>query len=285
MGSRSGREMRKLVVSVTIMVMTLVLVILIYFLADVVVTSRKNMKENRELVVRKTAEQMRSLGKGFENPAALGKFYRLFDPQLINTVLETRDVGKVVEIALMFTQSLAPAVYTEVFANGKPISRVSEKDNLSVEGLQDEVPEEGYRLLEGFAGLDGYYVAVNYRVDLSALGMGTLNIISVTDKTADIREVDDYFRHQRNGTLIRLAIAAVLALMAAFLITTSGLRFFTRRYVTRPMEELNRMAQEIADGTFRGEVAVDRDSSFAALQGLLRSGQLVLRRMEEKLKE
>ncbi len=285
MGSRSGREMRRLMASVTIMVMTLVLAILVYFLMDVVVTSQRNMEENRELVVRKTAEQMKSLGKGFESPAALSEFYQLFDPQLIRKVLETRDVSKVVEIALMFTQSLAPAVYTEVFADGRPISRVSEKGIKPAEGLEDEVPEDGYRLLEGFAGLEGYFVAVNYRVDLSALGMGSLNIISVTDKTADIREVDDYFRHQRNGTLIRLAIAAVLALMAAFLITTSGLRFFTRRYVTRPMEELNRMAQEIADGTFRGEVAVDRDSSFAALQGLLRSGQLVLRRMEEKLKE
>jgi hypothetical protein len=51
------------------------------------------------------------------------------------------------------------------------------------------------------------------------------------------------------------------------------------------MEELNRMAEEIANGTFQGEVEVDEKSSFAALQGLLRSGQLVLKRMEKEIRE
>lgn len=284
MGSKSGREMRRLTLSVTVMVMALVVAILAYFLVDVVVTTRRNIRENRELVVRKTAEQMKALGTSFKDPAVVGKFAQLFDPSLIKDVLERRDFAKVVEIALMFTQSLAPAMYTGVLLDGKVVSVTGQPDVQVGEGFHRSVPEEGYVLLEEFSGRKGYFVAVNYKVDLGFLQMGNLNIISVTDKTSEIKEIDDFFTRQRNSTLLRLAIAAVLALLVAFFITTTGLRHFTRRYITRPVEELNRMAEEIASGTFQGEVVVDKGSSFAALQGLLRSGQLVISKMEKELR-
>ncbi len=41
----------------------------------------------------------------------------------------------------------------------------------------------------------------------------------------------------------------------------------------------------IVEGTFEGEAEVEEGSAFAALQGLLRSGQRVLRGLDERFKE
>lgn len=82
-----------------------------------------------------------------------------------------------------------------------------------------------------------------------------------------------------------MSIAAIIAIILTLLLTTLGLRYFTNKYVARPIEELNRAAEEIAEGTFDGELEVDKDSAYAALQGLLRSGQKVLQKMDEEMRE
>jgi nitrate/nitrite-specific signal transduction histidine kinase len=79
-----------------------------------------------------------------------------------------------------------------------------------------------------------------------------------------------------------MSIVAGVAILLILLISTFGLRYFTNKYVMEPVNELNHMAESIADGTFEGDVVVDEDSAYAALQGVLRSGQLILRRMEER---
>ncbi len=82
-----------------------------------------------------------------------------------------------------------------------------------------------------------------------------------------------------------MSIASIIAILLTLLITTFGLRYFTGKYVTEPIDELNRMAEQVADGTFEGEVEVDPGSAYAALQGLLRSGQLILRKMDKEIEE
>jgi len=114
--------------------------------------------------------------------------------------------------------------------------------------------------------------------------MGELEVNMIVDRTDELATVEKYFEDQRNDLILRLSIASVIAVILSLLLTTFGLRYFTRKYVVNPIEELNRTAEEIADGTFEGEVQVDEESAYAALQGLLRSGQKVLRRMDEEIK-
>jgi HAMP domain-containing protein len=66
------------------------------------------------------------------------------------------------------------------------------------------------------------------------------------------------------------------------LLSTFWLRYLINKYIRRPVDELNTMAQDIAAGTYHGEVVVDENSDFAALQGLLKSEQLILRKLDEK---
>lgn len=122
-------------------------------------------------------------------------------------------------------------------------------------------------------------------MDLGILGLeaGTIYGNLIMDRTEEMAAIEDYFHQQRNGFLVRLFIAAGVAVLFSLFLTTYALRYFTRKYVTRPIEELNREAQEIMEGTFEGEVKVDESSAYAPLQALLRSGQKVLQRMEREL--
>jgi len=74
------------------------------------------------------------------------------------------------------------------------------------------------------------------------------------------------------------------SVILSLLITTVVLRRLTRKYVAKPIEALNRAAEEIIAGTYSGEVRVDEGSAYAALQGLLRSGQKVLQRLDREMR-
>ena len=123
-------------------------------------------------------------------------------------------------------------------------------------------------------------------MDLSIIGMDEpMYLNMIVDRTQEIAGIEAYFTDQRNDMILRMSIVSIVAIIITLLLTTLGLRYFTRKYVVDPIEELNHTAEEIADGTFKGEVKVDEDSAYAALQGLLRSGQKVLSRMDEELGE
>jgi nitrate/nitrite-specific signal transduction histidine kinase len=124
---------------------------------------------------------------------------------------------------------------------------------------------------------------VFYPIDLGNYGFDEFYVNIIVDRTEDMREIEEYFVDQRNDLILRMSIVSGIAVLLTLLLTTIGLRYFTRKYVMDPLEELNRMAEEIADGTFEGAVEVDADSAYAALQGLLRSGQLILRKMDSDI--
>ena len=72
-------------------------------------------------------------------------------------------------------------------------------------------------------------------------------------------------------------------MLVFFLLSTIWLRYLIRRFVSEPIEELNTAAEQIVDGTYEGEVKVNPKSDYAAIQGLLKSGQLVLRKLDKEM--
>jgi nitrogen fixation/metabolism regulation signal transduction histidine kinase len=105
---------------------------------------------------------------------------------------------------------------------------------------------------------------------------------SVFDLTKQAKEIDAYFSKQKQDTVVKLIITAIIAFILFGLLSSFWLRRLIKKYIARPVERLNTMAEEIAAGTFEGEVEVDSDSDFAALQGLLKSGQLILRKHDKQ---
>jgi nitrogen fixation/metabolism regulation signal transduction histidine kinase len=143
--------------------------------------------------------------------------------------------------------------------------------------------ESGSFTLNSLGGRQGFFIGVYFSTNLSMYGLGTMHGVAIVDRTAELADIENFFADQRNSQVMGMSIAAIVALVLTILLTTLGLRYFTNKYVVKPIRELNQTAEAIIDGTFEGQVEVDRDSAYYALQGLLESGQKVLRHVDEKM--
>jgi len=65
----------------------------------------------------------------------------------------------------------------------------------------------------------------------------------IIDRTEELADIEEYFQEQRNDLILQLSIAAIIAIILTLLLTTLGLRYFTNKYVARPIEELNCAAE------------------------------------------
>ncbi|MBN2027406.1 MAG: hypothetical protein JW854_11670 [Actinobacteria bacterium] len=279
----TGREMRKLILAVTLMTLALVLGVIAYFMIDVILTSNNNIEKNKQMVLDKTVNTIRDLGTHTGQISNNTAFLGLLNQDVLEQVLQG-DTGSLYELVVQIATISTEVEYVAIIEDGEVVTYLT-PSGLDVD--PDELPampsDGDHVVLDSLAGREGYFVSVFYPIDLSNVGFEEFYVNDVVDRTAEMQEIDDYFVAQRNDLILRMSVAAGIAILLTLLVTTFGLRYFTGKYVMEPVEKLNHMAEEIADGTYEGEVEVDRDSAYAALQGLLRSGQIILQRMDKEI--
>lgn len=282
-----GKEMRQLTLAVSASVLVLVLAIIGYFLADTVISTNRNISDNKQKVIEESVRTLQEMREAIIITQFSPEFLELFNPDLIRTLL-AGEVSTIYKYAIKIILLFYPIEYVG-FVTEDRVVEYGTRTGLDVdpEELPIIPPEEDYVILDHLGEREGFFVSVFFPSDIPLPGFetGKLRTNMVVDRTEEIAGVEKYFRDQRNSILLRLSIAAFLSVILSLFLTTTGLRYFTRKYVVSPIERLNRQAQEIVDGTFEGEVEVEEDSAFAALQGLLRSGQKVLRSLDERLRE
>lgn len=275
--------MRKLILAVTLMTLVLVLGVIAYFMIDVILTSNNNIEKNKQMVLDETVVTIRDLGGHTGQISNNTKFLGMLNQDLLSQVLQGND-ETLYELVLQIASIATELEYVAVIHDGEVVTYLT-PSGLDVD--PSELPampsEKDYVVLDSLGGKEGFFVSVFYPIDLANVGFEEFYVNDIVDRTAEMQEIDDYFVAQRNDLIVRMSIAAGIAILLTLLVTTLGLRYFTNKYVMEPVEELNRMAEEIADGTYEGEVEVDKGSAYAALQGLLRSGQLILRRMDKEI--
>jgi len=285
MKHKTGKEMRKLMMAVSLSVLLLVLAIIAYFMVDIIVTTNANIKKNKELVIEQSVLSLVQVGDKIteltESPAVI----TLFNQDDVNKII-SGDMQAFYDLIGRFAILFYPIEYVGMVRDGEVVSYATATGvDVDPQEMPTEPPEGEYETLDSLGGEEGFYVSVFYPVELTFPGMEPFYVNMIVDRTDELAMVTKYFEDQRNDLILRLSIASIIAIILSLLLTTFGLRYFTRKYVVNPIEELNRTAEEIADGTFKGEVQVDEESAYAALQGLLRSGQKVLSRMDEEIQE
>ncbi len=287
MKKKTGREMRKLMVAVSTTTLLLVLAIIAYFMIDIIVTTNNNIEKNKELVIEQTASNLTEISDNINSLLSSPTTVELFNQDFVNAFLKNRDYDLFNELAGEIALGFYPIDYIGLIRDGELVY-YNTTPGLEIDPSEMPVEpyESDYEILDSLGGEEGFYVSAFFPLDLSILGVDeTVYINMIMDRTEEYKTVEAYFTDQRNDLILRLSIVSIIAIILTLLLTTFGLRYFTRKYVVDPIEELNRTAEEIADGTFKGEVQVDDDSAYAALQGLLRSGQKVLSRMDEEMRE
>lgn len=282
----TGKEMRNLVLAVSISTTLLVIAIIAFYMVSIILTANDNIEHNKERMIE---ESVRSLQEMSENAAMLNigaDMISLFNQELIDRVFQG-DKEYMYEVGVKIMLSFYPIEYVGFIHDGE-IKSYGTRDDIAIdpEEMPAEPPEGNYEIVDSLGDRDGFFVSVFTPLELSMIGIeGQMYIDMIVDRTAESAEIEDYFIEQRNNLVLQMSIAAIIAIILTLLLTTLGLRYFTNKYVAKPIEELNRTAEEIADGTFDGELEVDEDSAYAALQGLLCSGQKVLQRMDEEMRE
>ena len=211
--------------------------------------------------------------------------FKYFNQDIVNEVLKG-DWSAIYELVNNLAMKFYPVEYVGVVRDGELVT-YNKVDGLEFDPntLPAQPPEGGYTTMDKMGGREGFFISYFYTLDLKLAGLSNVYINFIVDRTAELKTVQGTFEKQRNDLLLRLSIAAALSIIIFLLLTTLGLRYLVNRYIMRPVNDLNTAAEEIVTGTFEGEVEYDADSSFAPIQGLLRSGQKVLSRMDDELSE
>lgn len=275
-----GRELQRLILAITGLMMILALAIVAFFIVEVSVTTHQNIEKNRDLMVSSSVLMLQELSDTISNISSSTKLFTKFSPEVVQTCL--RDPQAVYDLIVELGGALYPLEYIGISCDGQ-VMNSSCGDGCCVDGSSVPVPSDGgYQTFNRLGDQEGYYIAVAQPVPLSALGAGNDVVLNmVVDRQAELNQIESYFNDQRSSLMLTLYVGGLVFIILTLLLTTFGLRYFTSKYVMEPLEDLNRTAENIAEGTFEGEVEVDRGSAFAALQGLLQSGQKLVRKMDE----
>jgi HAMP domain-containing protein len=281
----SGREMTRLMVAVSASVLVLVLAIIAFFMADIIISTNQHVEDNKQRMIEESVRMLTEMGKSIDmykvGPAVL----KIFNQDLIQQII-SGDSESLYGYMVDFLTLFYPINYIGIIVDGELVNYGADAAiDIDPQDMPLAPPEGDYQTLDRLGDREGFFVSVFFPVNMSMLGQGDIYLNLVVDRTQELVDIEDHFRVQRNDLIARLAIASAIAILLSLLLTTIGLRYFTRKYVVKPIEELNNSAKKIADGTFEGEVKVDESSAFAALQGLLRSGQMVLRKMDDEIGE
>ncbi len=284
MKHKSGKEMRQLIVAITLTTLMLVLAIIAYFMTDAILTANHNIESDKEKMV---AESVRSLNETAKvaDVSNIGspEMFKMFNPEIIQRIL-AGDMEFFYPFVASVVSTFTPVDYVGIVKDGEVIAYKA-KGNVAIDTkeMPTDPPQGDYETMDKLGNIEGFFVSVFVPVDLSVIGQkSTIHVNIIVDRTDALAAINSYFTNQRNSMIWRLSIAALIAIILSILLTTLGLRYFTEKYVVKPIEELNSTAEAIIDGSFEGEVEYNENSSYAALQGLLRSGQRVLQKMDEE---
>jgi len=285
MKSKSGNEMRKLVVAVTVTTLLLVLAVIAYFMVDIIVTTNSNIEHNKEKMIEESARSLTEINETLESLLTNPSILKLFNQDNIDKIVVDKDFEVIYDMITVISMAFYPVDYIGIIRGGELVAYDARSGyDIDPADMSTQPPTGDYETLDSLGGEEGFYVSTYVPAELGIVGIDeTIYVNMIVDRTAELTEIEDYFEGQRNDLVLRLSIVSAIAIILSLLLTTLGLRYFTRKYVVKPIEDLNHTAEEIMDGSFAGEVQVDESSAYAALQGLLRSGQKVLSRMDDEL--
>jgi methyl-accepting chemotaxis protein len=278
-------EMNKLLWSFTIPVLLLVAMIVVAYLVYGVVNSNNNAEHTKKLLIEQSVRSYQSFGVNFQNLTKLSpELLNQFNKDIVKAAYggDPKPLYGLTKYLMLLTN---PAKYVVVIENGKIVdSAAAYGTTVDEKELPTTMPEKGYLILDNFGGQKGTFLDLFSAIDLAKLGIqAKFEVSFIIDFTEQVKQIDEYFQNQKRDTIIGLVITGIIALILFGLLSIFWLRYLINKHIRKPVEELNTMAQDISEGTFEGEVAVDENSDFAALQGLLKSGQLILRKMDEKM--
>ena len=279
MNKRSGHEMRKFLILVSILVVLLIIGVIAFTTWDSISRINDAAEREKESVV----EQLVDYFAVSTEAAGQLQFEKVIRDSLNPEVLEAFSQGDVLPLFEFMVTILRPLYVADYasFVVGGEVQASSEKEGIETSDLPTTLPTEDdelqYEILDQFVGEEGYYISIYNPMTMPGYEGAFLNFM--LDRSEEIKAVDAAYEEERSDLITRQIIIGIIAIVLALLITTVGVYYLARRYITGPIEAIADTSHQIMEGTYEGEVEVDEESDYADLQRLLQSGKMLLDKM------
>ncbi len=114
----TGREMKRLVFAVTVMILALVIAVIAYFMTDVIVTTDRNIEKNKQMVLDKTVMTIRDMGTHTGSISTNAKFLGMLNQDMLDRVLQGEALP-LYELVVQLAAMSNPLEYVGVIVDGE----------------------------------------------------------------------------------------------------------------------------------------------------------------------
>jgi hypothetical protein len=279
MKARSGHEMRRFLVLVSVLVVLLIIGVIAFTTWDSVSRINDAAEREKESVI----EQLVDYFAVSTEAATQLQFEKVIRDSLNPEMMGAFSQGDVLPLFEFMVTILRPLYVADyvTFVSAGEVQASSVEEGIKVSDAPTVLPEEKdelqYKILDEFAGEEGYYISIYNPMTMPGQEDSFLNFL--LDRTAEIQAVDKVYEEERSSLITRQIIIGIIAIVIALLITTIGVYYLAKRYITGPIEAIADTSHQIMEGTYEGEVEVDEDSDYADLQRLLQSGKRIIDKM------
>ncbi len=280
MGRSRRHEMRNFFISVSALVAIVIAAVIIYSILDGAATIKREAEDEKQRVIGQLANYVI---ESFNATQKLGT-----DPEVMKTLdvklIEEATKGNfqpLMNFTAQFLRNLYHFEYVAFVVDGKVVAlNTREGLDISSFAIPISMPDSRYEVITELGDEDGYYVSMFAETVTPGLGRNQFANF-VLDRTEQIKGLNDFYSSERSGLIKREIIGGIIGVLGTFILILIAVSYLTRRFITKPIEEISRISQQITEGTFEGEIVVDVDSDYAALQSLLQSGKKILDKMLE----
>lgn len=279
MRTSRGHEMRTFLVLVSVLVVLMVIGVVAFTTWDSVNRINEDAQREKDNVVQQLVDYFTVSTKA----AGQLRFEKVIWESLNPEMLEAFAQGDVLPLFAFMVTILRPLYVADYasFVYGGEVQAYSAEEGIDVSDLPASLPAESeglqYEILDEFIGEEGYYISIYNPMTMPGHEGSFLNFM--LDRTEQIKAVDAAYEEEKSNLITRQVVIGIIAVVIALLISTIGVYYLTKRYITGPIEELADTSHKIMEGTFDGEVEVQEDSDYADLQRLLQSGKRLLDKM------
>jgi hypothetical protein len=278
------KEMRAFLIASSLLVAALIVVIVVLTTWNAVKTIDQEQEKARQKEVENLVKQSAEATESLEDVANDPRMIQFMNPELLQMRSGQFDITPYLDSTIFIMRAVGSAEYSAIVSGGEVVVH-AERGGVDYDDIEVPLtaPEKGYAILDQLGGRQGYFVEFFQPGSFPTLDSDQFSV-SVVDRTAEMKALDEYYDNERSSLIWKQVWIGLVGLLVALVVCLVGLRMLTRYYITRPIEDLQKVSRQLMDGSFEGEVLVDEKSDFADMQRLLQAGKLVLDKMEEVTK-
>ncbi|MBN1289074.1 MAG: HAMP domain-containing protein [Actinobacteria bacterium] len=115
-------------------------------------------------------------------------------------------------------------------------------------------------------GLDGEYLVVAYRHDTDPSTEATFMFFDFKPMGEQLAAIDTFYKNESRHTLFFMGIVTGVGVIAVIIITIFALDYLIRTRITKPIDDLSAVAEQVMDGDLEIRVPVNKGEEFEGIK-------------------